>query len=48
MLMRLQLKKGHKVLNQSFYDLEVKEKFDLVFTYTVLIHVPPENLKCIL
>ena len=39
------VEKGHKVLNQSFYDLEVKEKFDLVFTYTVLIHVPPENLK---
>ena len=39
------LSKGHEVLNCSFYDLEVQEKFDLVFTYTVLIHVPPENLN---
>ena len=37
--------KGHKVINKSFYDLEFDKKFDLVFTYTVLIHVPPENLK---
>ena len=37
--------KGHDVLNFSFYDLEVQKKFDLVFTYTVLIHVPPENLN---
>ena len=39
------LKKGHKIINASFYDLDFKEKYDLVFTYTVLIHVPPENLK---
>ena len=32
--------KGHKVINKSFYDLEFDKKFDLVFTYTVLIHVP--------
>lgn len=38
-------KKGHNVVNASFYDLDFKEKYDLAFTYTVLIHVPPDNLN---
>ena len=37
--------KGYNVRNSSFYNLDISQKFDLVFTYTVLIHVPPDNLE---
>ena len=39
--------KGHQVSNGSIFDLKVKNKFDLVFTCGVLIHLNPKKLNLV-
>lgn len=41
-------KKGHSVRNCSVHAFEPGCSYDLAFTYTVLIHMPPETLDSVL